>query len=115
MDEQQQSASAFAEIQIQLSKEIAQRVETLLKDRHMSQREFARAMGKTETEVSRWLSGRHNLTLATIAKMAAVLHDDIITTTRTPRRYPLIEPTHSIAAERTPANPKKAKETKQEG
>lgn len=115
MEDKQLSNKSFTEKQIQLSDEIAQRIQTLLKQKHMSQREFARELGKTETEVSRWLSGNHNLTLATIAKMAAVLHDDIITTTRTPRRYPLIEPTHSIAAERTPANPKKAKETKQEG
>ena len=43
----------------------------------------------TETEVSRWLSGTHNLTLATIAKMATVLGDDIITTTQTHRPYKL--------------------------
>ena len=47
----------------------------------MSQRDLARALGKTETELSRWLSGTHNLTIATIAKMAAVLGDDIITAT----------------------------------
>ena len=49
------------------------------------QRDFAKALGKTETEVSRWLSGTHNLTLATIAKMATVLGDDIITTTQSNR------------------------------
>lgn len=43
----------------------------------------------TETEVSRWLSGTHNLTLATIAKMATVLGDDIITTTQSHRPYKL--------------------------
>ena len=53
----------------------------MLEERGMSQRAFARALGKTETEVSRWLSGTHNLTIATIAKMAAVLGDDIITAT----------------------------------
>ena len=43
----------------------------------------------TETEVSRWLSGTYNLTLATIAKMATVLGDDIITPTQTHRPYKL--------------------------
>lgn len=67
--------------QVDLCVAIANRVYDLLEERSMSQRDLARALGKTETEVSRWLSGTHNLTIATIAKMAAVLGDDIITTT----------------------------------
>ena len=47
----------------------------------MSQKEFARLMGKTETEVSRWLSGTHNLTMATICKISAALGEDIIKVT----------------------------------
>ena len=43
----------------------------------------------TETEESRWLSGTYNLTLATIAKMATILGDDIITTTQSHRPYKL--------------------------
>lgn len=67
--------------QVDLCVAIANRVYDLLEERGMSQRDLARALGKTETEVSRWLSGTHNLTIATIAKMATVLGDDIITTT----------------------------------
>ena len=55
----------------------------------MKQRDFAKALGKIETEVSRWLSGTHNLTLATIPKMATVLGDDIITATQSNRPYKL--------------------------
>lgn len=47
---------------------IANRVYDLLKERNMTQRDFAKALNKTETEVSRWLSGTHNLTLSSIAK-----------------------------------------------
>lgn len=67
--------------QVDLCVAIANRVYDLLEERGMSQRDLARTLGKTETEVSRWLSGTHNLTIATIAKMAAVLGDDIITAT----------------------------------
>ena len=67
--------------QVDLCVAIANRVYDLLEERGMSQRDFARALGKTETEVSRWLSGTHNLTIGTIAKMATVLGDDIITAT----------------------------------
>lgn len=67
--------------QVDLCVAIANRVYDLLEEHGMSQRDLARALGKTETEVSRWLSGTHNLTIATIAKMATVLGDDIIAAT----------------------------------
>ncbi len=44
----------------------------------MSQKDFARLLGKTETEVSKWLSGTHNMTLATISKISCALNQDII-------------------------------------
>lgn len=31
------------------------------RNRNMKQRDFIKALGKTKTEVSRWLSGTHNL------------------------------------------------------
>lgn len=89
--------------QVDLCVAIANRVYDLLEERGMSQRDLARALGKTETEVSRWLSGTHNLTIATIAKMAAVLGDDIITATSTIKRaayeYPETVTEPSMVAE----------------
>ena len=73
--------------QVDFGVAIANRGYDLLKERNMTQRDFAKALNKTETEVSRWLSGTHNLTLSSIAKMATVLGDDIITTTHTLRPY----------------------------
>jgi len=89
MDEIRKSTSADTNKQVDLCVAIANRVFELLQERNMKQRDFAKALGKTETEVSRWLSGTHNLTLATIAKMATVLGDDIITTTQSNRPYKL--------------------------
>lgn len=79
--------------QVDFGVAIANRVYDLLKERNMTQRDFAKALNKTETEVSRWLSGTHNLTLSSIAKMATVLGDDIITTTHTlhPYKIPDVE------------------------
>ena len=39
---------------------------------------FAKKMGKTEAEVSRWLSGTHNFTLRTISKISTVLKVNMI-------------------------------------
>jgi len=44
----------------------------------MSQKDLADKMGKTEPEVSKWLSGLHNLTLRTISKLEAALNITII-------------------------------------
>ena len=54
-------------IQIDLSFAISDKLVGILEERGMSQKEFARMVGKTETEVSRWLGGTHNFTLKTIA------------------------------------------------
>lgn len=89
MDEIRKSTPADTNKQVDLCVAIANRVFELLQERNMKQRDFAKALGKTETEVSRWLSGTHNLTLATIAKMATVLGDDIITTTQSHLPYKL--------------------------
>ena len=70
---------------------IANRIFDVMTELGMKQRDLAKALGKTETEVSRWLSGTHNLTIATIAKIAAVLGDDIITTTTSVHPYKLPE------------------------
>ena len=85
--------------QVDLCVAIANRVYALLEEKGMNQRDFAKALGKTETEVSRWLSGTHNQTIATIAKMAVVLGDDIITTTQNTPHYSLPEEQSILVAE----------------
>lgn len=87
--------------QVDFGVAIANRVYDLLKERNMTQRDFAKALNKTETEVSRLLSGTHNLTLSSIAKMATVLGDDIITTTHTlhPYKIPDVEQYATSVAE----------------
>lgn len=60
--------------------DISQQVYAFLKKKNWTQKEFAKKLGKTDAEVSKWLSGSHNLTLRSIAKMEAVLGEDIIMT-----------------------------------
>ena len=52
----------------------------------MSQKDLAHLLGKTETEVSRWLSGTHNMTMATIAKISEALDADIVKVTSKRKR-----------------------------
>ena len=67
--------------QVDMQVMIANRIYDLLEQKGMSQKDLAVRLGKTETEISRWLSGTHNLTKATLAKIAVALDDDLIMTT----------------------------------
>ena len=78
MDEIRSTISPEMKLQMELSVAIANRIYNILESKGMSQKEFARLLGKTETEVSRWLSGTHNLTMATICKISAALGENII-------------------------------------
>ena len=78
MDEIRSTISPEMKLQMELSVAIANRIYNILEEKGMSQKDFAQLMGKTETEVSRWLSGTHNLTMATICKISSALGEDII-------------------------------------
>lgn len=60
--------------------DISREVEGILKEKELTQKEFAEKLDKNESEISKWLSGLHNLTLKSITKMEAVLDRDIIMT-----------------------------------
>ena len=78
MDEIRGTIPPALKMQMELSVAIANRIYDILEEKDMSQKEFARLMGKTETEVCRWLSGTHNLTMATLCKISVALGEDII-------------------------------------
>lgn len=61
-----------------LSFAIATRIDNVLKRKGMTQRELAQRLGKRESEVSKWLTGRHNFTTNTIARITLALGAPII-------------------------------------
>lgn len=61
-----------------LTFQIADRIDALLKQKGISQKELAKLTQTSEAAVSRWLSGTHNFTLSTLAKISAVLGEKII-------------------------------------
>jgi len=75
--------------QVDMQVMIANRIYDLLEQKKMSQKDLARKLGKTETEVSRWLCGTHNMTMATLAKIAVALDDDLIVPTQTKHKQSL--------------------------
>ena len=81
MDEIRKNIPPEMKMQMEFSVAIANRIYEILEEKGMTQKDFARLMGKTETEVSRWLSGKHNLTLATLCKISIALGENILEVT----------------------------------
>lgn len=65
---------------VDMSLAVSDQIMHYLKERNWTQKDLAKKLGKSEAEISKWLSGTHNLTLKSIAKIAAVLDGEIITT-----------------------------------
>ena len=77
---------------VQKNLEISRQISALLEEKGWNQKVFAQKLGKQESEVSKILSGLHNITLKSIAKMESVLNKDIITTPlEASKKYKTIE------------------------
>ena len=64
--------------EFELSFAIADRIDYLLRKKGMTQRSLAERLGKKESEVSKWLTGRHNFTINTLAHIALALGEEIV-------------------------------------
>ena len=63
---------------IERNLEITQKVCVILKDRGIKKQEFAKMLGKKPSELSKWLTGTHNLTLKSITKMEVALNVNLM-------------------------------------
>jgi DNA-binding transcriptional regulator YiaG len=66
------------QIEFDLSFGIAERISEILKSKGLTQKDFARLLGKRESEISKWMTGRHNFTTQTIARIEAALGDKVL-------------------------------------
>ena len=62
---------------------LAMKIAEALKQKHISQKEFANMMGKSETVVSEWLSGDRNFTIDTLTDISVALGVSLIDTDMT--------------------------------
>lgn len=67
--------------EVQLSADIIARIDTILKEKNMTQRDLARKMGKSDAVISRWTTGLPNLTLRSIAELSNALGVQLIRVT----------------------------------
>lgn len=66
------------EIFVRLYADIVKRINQILREKGMSQKELAESLDKKQSEISKWLNGDHNFTLRSLAKIQAELGEDII-------------------------------------
>jgi transcriptional regulator with XRE-family HTH domain len=63
---------------VEHSMNIAKQIMLILEKRGTNQSFLANKLGKSESEISKWLQGTHNFTLKTISKIEDVLNESII-------------------------------------
>lgn len=63
---------------IRLYSDLVVRINQIMKDKQLTQADLARKMDKRPSEIHKWLSGRHNLTLQSIAKLEAELGEPLL-------------------------------------
>jgi transcriptional regulator with XRE-family HTH domain len=66
------------EIFVRLYTDIVARVNKLLEEKGYTQKLLAEKLGKQPSEIHKWLSGNHNLTLKSIAKLEAELGEPLL-------------------------------------
>jgi len=64
-------------VQVETKFNLANALEALLKNKGISKSEFAAKMGKSPSEISKWMSGKHNFTIDTLMEIAHALKVDL--------------------------------------
>lgn len=64
-------------VQIETKSNLANALDNFLKNKGISKSEFASKMGKSPSEISKWMSGKHNFTIDTLMEIAHALKVDI--------------------------------------
>ncbi|HLO55528.1 MAG TPA: helix-turn-helix transcriptional regulator [Saprospiraceae bacterium] len=68
---------------VDLSMDIIDEIHNALEKKGWSQKDLATAVGKSPGEISKWVSGLHNLTLKSIVKLESALETNLLFTETT--------------------------------
>ncbi|WP_063769051.1 helix-turn-helix transcriptional regulator [Flammeovirga sp. OC4] len=66
------------EIFVELSLGLINLIHEVLEKKGWTQKDLAKALGKRESEVSKWLTGSHNFTFRSISKLMAALDEKLL-------------------------------------
>lgn len=68
----------YIDIFIDNSYDLSARIQYLMDVRGFDQKELAKRLNKNESEISKWMSGSHNYTIKTLAKIEDVLGNKLL-------------------------------------
>ena len=68
---------AYTKRYVRKSIDIADRLFILMQEKEMSQKDLAKALKKSPSEINKWLSGQHNFTVKTMAAIEEVLQSNL--------------------------------------
>ena len=68
----------YIQIEVDLEIAISNRIYDLMIQRGLSKVEFAQALGKQPSEITKWLSGQHNFTIRTLSQLSTFFGESLI-------------------------------------
>jgi len=78
LEERRKKISNDVDIFIKQSFDIVDRIHEILVKQGKERKDLARLLGKSESEISKWMTGTHNFTINTLAKIQDVLGEPVI-------------------------------------
>ncbi|MFC0877080.1 multiprotein-bridging factor 1 family protein [Saccharicrinis sp. FJH2] len=78
LEERRKKISKDIDIFVKRSFDIVDRIYEILEKQGKEQKDLAFALGKKESEISKWMTGTHNFTIKTISKIESVLGESIL-------------------------------------
>lgn len=78
LEERRKRIPDDVDIFVRNSFDIVDRIHQVLISQGKEQKDLASALGKKESEISKWMTGTHNFTIKTLAKISAVLGEPVI-------------------------------------
>lgn len=77
-DEMLAKTSPAIQQEVAMEFAISNRIYELMTQRGLTKLQFAQALGKKPSEVTKWLSGQHNFTLKTLSMLSAYFGEPLI-------------------------------------
>ncbi len=77
-DEMLASTSPAVRQEVSLEFAISNRIYELMTKRGLSKLQFAQALGKRPSEITKWLSGQHNFTIRTISLLSSFFGEALV-------------------------------------
>ena len=78
LESRRRKISKEIDLFVKHSFDFVDRVHEILEKKGLEQKDLAKALGKSESEISKWMSGTHNFTFKTAAKIEAALDELIL-------------------------------------